>query len=350
MKRPFNGLRTPTTRNTWPQVRMNLEMRMNLLLTTASAMVLAGASPFAAAQALEYPVKPVTMVVGFPPGGSSDFLARATAAGLSKVLGVRVLVDNRPGANSAIATQRVAREPADGYTLLYNATNMAYNLVGMKQPGYKWSDFESLGGVAYSPYAMFVNTASSKTKTLKEFVEFGKSHPDKLTFASLGAGSTPGLVAERFKEVSGIGYREIPYKGGAQAMADVVGGTMDVYFTLPYAASSMVNYPNIAVMAVTGNKRSRELPNVPTFAELGYPQMTDVLYGGVWVAASTPKPILDKLRKALTEALKDPSVVAAMKQADQMPYEGDYRQFDSDMRNVEAIARNDYRKFKLEPQ
>lgn len=331
-------------------MRLNLQMKMNLLLTSACAMALAGTAPLAAAQAQEYPLKPVTMVVGFPPGGSSDYLARATAEGLSKLLGVRVLVDNRPGANSAIATQRVARAPADGYTLLYNATNMAYNLVGMKEPGYKWSDFESLGGVAYAPYAMFVNTSSSKAKTLKEFVEFGKSNPGKLTFASLGPGSTPGLVAERFKDVSGVGYRDVPYKGGAQAMADVVGGTMDVYFTLPYAASSMVGYPHIAVMAVTGNKRSKRLPNVPTFAELGYPQMTDVLYGGIWVAAGTPKPILDKLRKALADALKEPSVVAAMKQADQMPYEGNYRQFDTDMRNVEAVARNDYRKFKLEPQ
>jgi tripartite-type tricarboxylate transporter receptor subunit TctC len=329
---------------------MSLRMNMNFLLTAACAMALAGTAPFAAAQAPDYPVKPVTMVVGFPPGGSADFLARTTADGLSKVLGVRVLVDNRPGANSAIATQRVARAQADGYTLLYNADNMAYNLVGMKDPGYKWSDFESVGGVACAPYAMFVNTASSKTKTLKEFVAFGKSNPGKLTFASLGPGSTPGLVAERFNDVSEVGYREVPYKGGSQALADVVGGTMDVYFTLSYAASSMVGYPNIAVMAVTGNKRSKQLPTVPTFAELGYPQMTDVLCGGVWVAAGTPKPILDKLRKALADALKAPSVLAALKTEDQTPYEGDYRQFDTEMRNVEAAAQKDYKKFKIEPQ
>jgi tripartite-type tricarboxylate transporter receptor subunit TctC len=323
---------------------------MNLILKNTVAIALAGAAPFAAAQAQEYPTKPVTIVVGVPPGGSADHLARTMAEGMSKLLGVRVLVDNRPGANSAIATRQVARAPADGYTLFYNASNMASNLVGMKEPGYKWSDFESLGGVASAPYVMFISTASSKAKTLKEFVEFGKANPGKLTFASLGPGSSPGIVAERFKDISGIGYREVPYKGGAQAMGDVVGGTVDVYFPLANAASAMVGQPNVAVLAVTGDKRSEQLPNVPTFAEQGYPQMNDFLYGGIWVAAATPKPILDKLRKALADTLKDPTVVATMKKAGQTPYEGDYKQFDTDMRKVEAVAREDYKKLKLEPQ
>jgi tripartite-type tricarboxylate transporter receptor subunit TctC len=197
---------------------------------------------------------------------------------------------------------------------------------------------------------MFISTTSSKAKTLKEFVEFGKANPGKLTYASLGPGSSPGIVAERFKDLSGIGYREVPYKGGAQAMGDVVGGTVDVYFPLANAASAMVGQPNVAVLAVTGDKRSDQLPNVPTFAELGYPQMNDVLYGGIWVAAATPKPILDKLRKALADTLREPSVVATMKKAGQTPYEGDYKQFDAEMRKVEAVAREDYKKLKLEPQ
>jgi tripartite-type tricarboxylate transporter receptor subunit TctC len=323
---------------------------MNTLLRNTLFLALAAAAPLAAVHAQDYPSKPVTIVVGVPPGGSADLLARTTAEGLSKFLGTRVIVDNRPGANSAIATRQVARAPADGYTLFYNASNMATNLVGMREPGYKWSDFESLGGVASAPYVMFISTASSKAKTLKEFVEFGKANPGKLTFASLGPGSSPGIVAERFKDITGIGYREVPYKGGAQAMGDVVGGTVDVYFPLANAASAMVNQPNVAVLAVTGNKRSEQLPNVPTFAELGYPQMNDVLYGGLWVAAATPKPILDKLRKALADTLKDPSVIATMKKAGQTPYEGDPKQFDAEMRAVEAVAREDYKKFKLDPQ
>lgn len=325
-------------------------MNVKLLLTMASAMALSGHVSLATAQPSTYPAKPITMVVGFPAGGSADLLARIAAEGLSKSLGTRVIVDNRSGANSVIATRLVASAPADGYTLLYNASNIAYNLVGMKDPGYKLSQFESLGGVAYAPYFMFVNTASSKAKTLKEFVDFGKANPDKLTFASLGPGSTPGLVAERFKDASRIGYREVPYKGGAQAMGDVVGGNVDVYFPLASAASAMMGHPGVVVLAVTGSKRSDQFPNVPTFAEAGYPQMTDVLSGGVWVAAATPKPILDKLRNALAETIKDPGVVASLKRAGQTPYEGDHRQFDADIRGVETSAREDYKKFKLEPQ
>lgn len=324
---------------------------MNLALTSAIvAGVLVSAVPFSGAQAQEFPAKPVTIVVGVPPGGSADLLSRITAEGLSKFLGTRVIVDNRPGANAAIATRQVARGPADGYTLFYNATNMASNLVGMKDPGYKWSDFESIGGIAYAPFVMTVNTASTKARTLKEFVDFGKANAGKLTYASLGPGSGPMLVAERFNVLSGVGYREVPYKGGAQALTDVVGGTVNVYFPLANAASAVVGQPNVVVMAVTGDKRSDQLPDVPTFAELGFRGMKDVNLGGLWVAAATPKPVLDKLRKALADTLRDPATVAALKKAGQTPYEGDFRQFDKDMRALEVIARDDYKKFKLEPQ
>lgn len=325
---------------------------MKPILITACALALTVAAPFVAAQAQApgYPSKQVTIVVGVPPGGSTDFNARATAEAMSKYLGARIIVENRPGANAAIATRQIARGPADGYTLFYNASNMATNLAAMKDPGYKWSDFETVGGVTYAPYVMFVNTSSSKAKTLKEFVEYGKANPGKLNFASLGPGSSPGLVAERFNSLSGVGYRDVPYKGGGPAMTDLVGGTVDVYFPLANAASALAGQANMTIFAVTGDKRSELLPTVPTFAELGYPQMADVLHGGIWVAAGTPKPILDKLRKALADTLKDPAFVATLKKAGQAVYEGDHAQFSAAMRSVEAITREDYRKFKLELQ
>ena len=323
---------------------------MKNLLTMAAVVALAGTTPFAPAQAQDFPTKPVTIVVGVPPGGSTDFVARTTAEKMSKLLGTQVVVDNRPGVNAAIATRQVAKAPADGYTLFYNAVNMATNLVAMKNPGYKWSEFESVGGVAFAPYVMFVNTSSSKAKTLKEFVDYGKANPGKLTFASLGPGSSPGIVADRFNSLTGIGYRDIPYKGGSPAMTDVVGGTVDVYFPLANAAAALADRPNMTIFAVTGTKRSEVLPNVPTFAELGYPKMKDLLYGGMWIAAATPKPILDKLRKALADTVKDPAFVATLKTAGMAPYEGDPAQFFAEMREIEAITREDYKMFKLEPQ
>lgn len=323
---------------------------MKLFLNGAISVAIACATTFGAAQAQDYPTKPVTIVVGVPPGGSTDHVARLTAETMSKYLGTRMVIENRPGANAALATRQVARAPADGYTLFYNAVNMATNLVGMKEPGYKWSDFESVGGVAYAPYVMFVNTSSSKAKTLQEFIAYGKSNPGKLTFASLGPGSSPGLVAERFNSLTGLAYRDVPYKGGGPAMTDLIGGTVDVYFSLANAASAQVGQPNMVVFAVTGDKRSDLLPNVPTFAELGYPKMSDLLFGGMWVAAATPKPILDKLRKALADTLKDTGFIAALKKAAQAPYEGDHAHFFAAMRNVEVVTREDYKNLKLEPQ
>ncbi len=323
---------------------------MRTFLSAVLTATLAATSAFAPAHAQEYPAKTVTIVVGVPPGGSTDLIARMTAETMSKYLGAKMIVENRPGANAAIATRQIARAPADGYTVFYNAVNMATNLVGMKDPGYKWSDFECIGGVAYAPYVMFVNTKSTKARTLKEFVDYGKANPGKLTFASLGPGSSPGIAAERFNSLSGIGYRDVPYKGGGPAMQDLVGGTVDVYFPLANAAAALAGQANMVVFGVTGDKRSELLPNVPTFAEQGYPQMTDVLSGGMWVAAGTPKPILDKLRKAMADTLKDPEFVAALKKAGQAPYAGDHVKYFADMRAVEAITREDYKKFKLEPQ
>lgn len=323
---------------------------MKKIMTAAMSVALACATAFAPVQAQDYPSKPVTIVVGVPPGGSTDLIARMVSETMSKYLGSRILVENRPGANAAIATRQVAGGKADGYTLFYNAVNMATNLVAMKDPGYKWADFECVGGVAYAPYVMFVNTKASKAKTLKEFVDYGKANPGKLTFASLGPGSSPGIAAERFNSLSGVGYRDVPYKGGAPAMQDLVGGTVDVYFPLANAAAALAGQANMVVFGVTGEKRSELLPNVPTFAELGYPQMTDILSGGMWVAAGTPKPILDKLRKAMADTLKDPDFIAALKKAGQSPFEGDAAKYFAAMRAVEAITREDYKKFKLEPQ
>jgi tripartite-type tricarboxylate transporter receptor subunit TctC len=307
-------------------------------------------TPIGLAQTRDYPSKPINIVVGVPPGGSADLLARITAEGLARQLKATVLVQNMPGANSVIATRFVARAPADGYTLFYNATNMASNLAFMKDPGYKWADFAPVGGVAYAPYVMAVNTASTRAKTLKDFVDWGKANPGKLTYASLGPGSSPGVVAERFKMLSGVGYREIPYKGGGPAMTDVVGGSVDVYFPLSNAASAVMGHPNMTVMAVTGKTRSEQLPNVPTFAELGYPDMQDILMGGFWVAAGTPAPVLDRLRSALSETVRDPVVVAALRKTGQTPYTGDWRQYEKEMHAAEVQAREDAKRFKLEPQ
>lgn len=312
---------------------------------------IATAVPFAGAQAQEFPTKTVTLLVGTLPGGSADFMARIAAEAMSKSLGIRVIVENRPGANAAVATRAVVRAPADGHTLLFNANNMASNLAGMKDPGYVMSDFDVVGGVGYAPFIMMANTTSSKAKTLKEFVEFGKANPGKLTYASLGPGSTPMLVANRFNELSRVGFRDIPYKGASQALQDVLGGQVDVYFGLPSGATAgVIKQPNMTAFAITGKTRSEQLPDVPTFAELGYPGVTDVSIAGVWIHSGTPKPIVQKLRKALADGMKDAKLLETLKGSGQLPYAGDPQQFYKDMRAFETLYRADFKKLGLEPQ
>lgn len=302
------------------------------------------------AVAQEFPTRDVTLVVGFPAGGGTDLLARIIAEGMSKTLGRRVIVENRAGANAATATRAVARGAADGYTMVFNQTNMAANLTAMKEPGYKWSDFAIVGGLSYSPFVMVANTASSGAKNLKEFVEFGKANPGKLTYASLGPSSTPNIIAQRFKSVSGVGYREIPYKGAAQIAQDLLSGNVDAYFGLPSVGTEMRKMPNMMVLGTSDRKRGGPLPDTPTFTEQGYPEINDVAVAGLWVPAGTPKPALDRLRKALTDAMKTSEVQAALLTAGQLVYEETPEVFQSNIEKAGERFREEFNRLGLEAQ
>lgn len=320
------------------------------LVRVATIAALASLPLAATAQAQEFPARDVTLVVGFPAGGGTDLLARIIAEGMSKTLGQRVMVENRGGANAATATRAVARGTADGYTMIFNQTNMAANLTAMKEPGYKWSDFAIIGGMSYSPFVMVANTTSSKAKTLKEFVEYGKANPGKLTYASLGPSSTPNIIAQRFKSVSGIGYREIPYKGAAQIAQDLLSGNVDAYFGLPSVGTEMQKQPNMMVMGTSDRKRGGPLPDTPTFTEQGYPEINDVAVAGMWVPAATPKPVVEKLRKALADALKTPQVQAALVTAGQLVYEETPEVFQSNIEKAGERFREEFNKLGLEAQ
>jgi tripartite-type tricarboxylate transporter receptor subunit TctC len=304
----------------------------------------------APAAAQEFPARDVTIVVGFPAGGGTDLLARIIAEGMSKTLGRRVAVENRGGANAATATRAVARSAADGYTMIFNQTNMAANLTAMKEPGYKWSDFAIVGGLSYSPFVMVANTASSGAKSLKEFVAFGKANPGKLTYASLGPSSTPNIIAQRFKAVSGVGYREIPYKGAAQIAQDLLSGNVDAYFGLPSVGTEMQKQPNMIVLGTSDKKRGPPLSDTPTFTEQGYPEINDVAVAGLWVPAATPKPVLDRLKKAMTDAMKLPEVQALLLNAGQLVYEETPEVFQSNIEKAGERFRDEFNKLGLEAQ
>lgn len=300
---------------------------MRFVCLLAASLGLALAAP---ASAQDYPTRPITLILGYAPGASTDLMARFTAEHMSQLLGQRIVVENRPGANSAIATRMVARAPADGYTLLFSAFALASNLHGLREPGYKLSDFVNIGGYGYTGYTLFVNTKSSGARTAQEFIDFGRKNPDKLTYSSLGPSSPPNLVANHFNDQAKMKWREIPFKSAADAVSAVVAGTVDVYFAAPSTAMASMGQPNIAVLAVTGSERAPLLPNVPTFAEVGYP-VNDSITLGVFAPAGTPQAIVDKLRKALDDAKKNPDNRKKIEATGLQVYSGTWQDFDRAM-------------------
>jgi tripartite-type tricarboxylate transporter receptor subunit TctC len=276
-------------------------------------------------------------------------MARFTAEHMSQLLGQRIIVENRPGANSAIATRMVARANPDGYTLLFSAFALASNLYGLKEPGYKLSDFVNIGGYGYTGYTLFVNTKSSGAKTAQEFIDFGRKNPGKLTYSSLGPSSPPNLVANHFDDVAKMGWREIPFKSAADAVSAVVSGTVDVYFAAPSTAMGSMGQPNISVFAVTGKERSPLLPNVPTFAEIGIP-LNDSITLGVFAPAGTPQPIIDKLRKAMDDAKKNADNKKKIEATGLQVYSGTWQDFDRDMENNGKLFGADLKRLGIEAE
>lgn len=327
----------------------NHSMHGSILAIIVGAMSLAvGLSPVSAQ---DYPNRPIRMLVGFSPGSGTDLLARVFAEPLSKALGQPVVVENRSGANSALGTRLVAQSAPDGYTLLFMASSMASNIHGMKDPGYKMSDFVPIGGLAESPFAMMVSTKSLPVKSLKEVIEIGKKSPDKLTYGSLGPASTNNLAASRLAKAAGFKWREIPYKSGGEANLAIISGTIDSFFAAPATAIPIVNEPSngVIVAAVSSKQRNPRLPDVPTFLELGYDVQDGFSYG-IFAVAGTPQPVLDKLRSAFLTVRAMDDTKKRIETAGLNLYQGDYNQYFADIVAQSNMFENDFKELGIEKE
>lgn len=259
--------------------------------------------------AQEYPTKPVRLIVGFTPGGSNDIVARTLAPTLTEILGVQVVVENRPGANAMIGTEYVARSTPDGYTLtlgsisplilspqLYTTTSYDTRL-----------DFIGITTVAMTPQVIVVNPAL-RIQSLGEFVKLAKQKPGTLNIASSGTGSNSHVAIELFKLTAGIEVSHVPYKGTAPALLDVIGGQIDgVFGDLP-GVLSQISAGKINVLAVTSEQRNALLPEVQTTTEQRYGGLVAINWFAVMAPAKTPVPIVNKLHAALTQAIARPAV------------------------------------------
>lgn len=271
------------------------------------ALTLAGLCGAASAQD-GYPARPVTIVVPYSPGGTTDIVARLAAQYLTETMGKSFVVDNRPGASGTIATALVAKAAPDGYTLLANevgqtATPALYS--NLKYDPVK--DLAPITLIAETPVVLGV-TQKIPATTLKELLAYGKANPTALNFGSGGAGSGPHIAGELFKQVSGLPMTHVPYKGSGPAVTDLIAGQIQLLSSAAPTIAPHVVSGKIRALAVAGPRRVPTLPDVPTAAEAGLPAFQFSIWFGLTAPKGTPPEIINKLDTALQAMLKQPAM------------------------------------------
>jgi len=278
-------------------------------IAAASLALLGGG----AAHAASFPDKPVTIIVPFVPGGSSDITARSVMPSMQKLLGQSFVAENKPGANSAIGAQALARAPADGYTMMVGSIGtFAINEALYKELAYNPSkDFAYLTQAVRNPNIL-VAPPSFPPNTVAELVEYAKKHPGEVTYASSGTGSSDHLSAILFRQRTGTTGVDVPYRGGAAAIADLLGAQVNVSFQNLGAVQKYVQAGKLKALAITGDARAADLPQVPTLAEAGIKDMVVYSWQGFAVPKGTPAPVVKTLSDALRKSLREPDVAKTL--------------------------------------
>ena len=295
---------------------------MRTMLARLLGVLLAAAAVVAApALAADYPTKSVRWIVPYPPAGTTDILARLMGNYLSEHLGQTFIIENKPGGGNNIGTEFVVRAPHDGYTLLLvNPAN------GINQTLYKnlkfniLTDIVPVAGIIRVPNVMEVNP-NFPAKTVAEFIAYAKEHPGKVNMASSGTGTSVHMSGELFMAMTGVKMAHVPYKGSGPALTDIMAGTVDVIFDNMPSSIGFIQGGKIRAMAVTTDKRSAALPDVPTVAET-VPGYEASAWFGIGVPKGTPADVIDKLNKAVNDALKDPKMVTRLAELGGAPMPG----------------------------
>ncbi|HVL58383.1 MAG TPA: tripartite tricarboxylate transporter substrate binding protein [Burkholderiaceae bacterium] len=285
---------------------LSLRLATMLCAIAASATVLAVPG---AAHAQEFPSRPIHLIVPFPPGGSADVLGRTIGEALGERLRQRVVVENRPGAGTAIATRYVARAPADGYVLQIGTVSSHAINPGMQDKiGYDpVADFTPISRVASIPFVLLAHP-SVPANTLPELIALAKSKPNQLTYASAGAGTSNHLAGEMLNSMAGIKMLHVPYKGSAPALNDLLGGQVNVMFDLQLTALPHIKAGTVRPLALTGAQRSQLLPDLPTVAEAGVKGYEVSAWFGIFGPAGIPKPVAQRLNAEIVAVMADPEV------------------------------------------
>ncbi len=280
------------------------------MFARAAALVLVCA---AAANAAEFPSKPVRLILGFPPGGATDLVARTIQPRMSAGFGHQLVIDNRPGANGIIAGELTARADPDGHTILFGHIGvLVISPAIQKVPFDPIKDFAPIGQ-AVSLQNILITHPTLAVRSMKDFIAYAKTNPGKINYASSGIGSPGHLAAVLLESLAKIQITHIPYKGGGPAITDLLAGHVPAFFAVISTGVPHVQAGKVRGIAVTGSRRAEAVPDVPTIAESGVPGYAATNWYGLLAPAKTPPAVIDRINREMTAALKSPDVAEALK-------------------------------------
>jgi tripartite-type tricarboxylate transporter receptor subunit TctC len=302
------------------------------------ALVFVSTTSFAAC-AQAYPDRPIRVIVGVPAGGTPDVMARMVTTGMSKILGQPLVMDNRGGAGGLIGTEVAAKSAPDGYTLLVSSPGPLTILPHLqKQITYDpLYDFIPIGLIASNPF-LLITHSSVAAKSVKELIALVKAQPGKLNYASAGNGAANHLAMELFKSMAGVEITHVPYKGAPQAVSDVLAGHMNMMFNSIPPVLAHIKAERIRALGVGNNRRSPQLPDVPTIAEAGVPGYEAITWFGMLAPAKTPKAVLTKVSDAFQKVVASSELRSLLESQGAEPGSGNARDFG-------ALIRREYGRY-----
>jgi len=286
---------------------------MRAIGAVATAVLLAGVAIVTPVRAQDYPNRPVRIVVGFIPGSAADITARVLGNGLGKLLGQQFVVENKPGAGSNLAGEFSAHAAKDGYTLFLGSSANIANQVITPNLGFDMTkDFAPIALATLAPVILVVHP-STGVKSVSELIALAKAKPGEILYASTGVGTAPHLAAELFDTRAGVKMVHVPYQGSPQAVTDLIAGRTAVMFSPASAVIAQVEAGKLTALASAADKRPSIAPNLPTMAEAGMPDFDTSIWFGLMAPAGTPAEIIDKLARAVPEAIKSSEAQTALK-------------------------------------
>jgi tripartite-type tricarboxylate transporter receptor subunit TctC len=283
-----------------------------------------------------YPSRPIRFITPYAPGGSTTVYARLIGQHFTERWGQNVVVDNRPGGNTVIGTETLARAAPDGYTIMLIASTHAILSSIIKTPYDPIRDFAPIAGIAVAPQVMVINPGLP-ARTVQEVIALAKAKPGQLNFASSGAGGPTHIAGEMFNILAGVKVQHVPYKGAGPAMTDVIGGHVQMFFSVPVNIVAHVKAGRLRAIAVTGDQRVGSLPDTPTFAEGGLPGFNVQTWNGVLAPAGTPRPIINQLSSEIGVMLARPDVKAKFEAFGATPVYSNADQFAAMIKSEIAI-------------